>query len=428
MTASAEREREERVDLVRPHRRGGDHEQRHVGEQQRELLQRTFELEALVQRPRVQDHAEERAQHEDPDRDVDRRDAQPRRRGAPAEDGHDPGRDHDREHEPVETQVDRHLHLEVDVVERHEPDDHEEHREHPRREPPRVRPRVRVVVARPRAGRFRRISEQAAQEQEDEPERDQVGEGANRRRHAVVDRAAARRPEAPQYDAVLDGDPLVVGHLAQPLLEVRVRGVGQALGLAERGRVRVDVEHRRRRARLDLEAVRPVLDEDLGRALLAGGLAERGGHERGCARVGAELVLRDLRHLRDVRDRRRARDNPAEQLGALDQRADRIRGLLDDRRRGRVDEDVHLRRGDRLDRAVRQPRRGERDDGAGGEDAEELQPRAHLPYQRPGDPGLLFYRAAAVTGLPVSSQTFPVKVLPLPDWTCAAGPNCPQRG
>ena len=32
------------------------------------------------------------------------------------------------------------------------------------------------------------------------------------------------------------------------------------------------------------------------------------------------------------------------------------------------------------------------------------------------------------SGLPVSCQTLPVNVLPLPDCTCAAGPNWPHLG
>ena len=62
--------------------------------------------------------------------------------------------------------------------------------------------------------------------------------------------------------------------------------------------------------------------------LLASGLAERRGHVRGRLPGRADLVCRDAGQARDLRDHRRARRDPPEQLGALDQRGDGIDGPL----------------------------------------------------------------------------------------------------
>ena len=220
------------------------------------------------------------------------------------------------------------------------------------REPSGVRPRVRVGASGPRPRGRRAIAGQVAQEEE---------ASANTIRYVTRPTAAAipllSGPRAPARAAAgphgrltaMPSSSAIVRNCCSSSFE---RGVGESLGRGERGRPRVDVEDRRRRPRLDLEAIRPVLNEDLGRTLLARRLREHGGHEGGGPGVRGDLVGRHAHLARDVLDRRGARHDPAEQLTPLDQRANGIARLLHHRGGRRVDENVHRHCRDRLDRAV----------------------------------------------------------------------------
>ena len=135
-----ERVGHERRHLAAPHRARNDHEDRYERDQQRELLQRQHELPGVVQIAGIEHDAQKRARKKRAHCDVDARDPKPGRRAGAGRERDQPDHRDDREHDPIERDVDRRVHPQLDPVERREPDHRDQARDRPRQQPRRSRP------------------------------------------------------------------------------------------------------------------------------------------------------------------------------------------------------------------------------------------------------------------------------------------------
>ena len=216
-----ERVGEEGGDLASPHDAGSDDEQRHVGEDERQLLEREVELERVVQVARVEHHAEERAGQEDAQRRMDPRPLEAWRDTTARRERQQPRTDEEGQHEPVEPHVDRQRGVELDRVERNEPQHGQEQSQHPRQDARRAGPVVVVrfgpVAGEPLAQRLqagrgdvrgpvsgRRAnpptqSDEAGEAHGGQGERDHEGQGTDHEGGTAVHDTRARLAQGPQH-------------------------------------------------------------------------------------------------------------------------------------------------------------------------------------------------------------------------------------
>ena len=135
---------QERRHLAAPQCARSDHEERNEGDEQWKLLEGEIELERLAEVAGVEHHAKEGAGHEEADGGVYPGEADAGGGTASLRKGEDPGESDNGKHEPVERQVDRQRRVELDRVERNQPNDRQEAGQHPGQQPCGVRP---VVIA-----------------------------------------------------------------------------------------------------------------------------------------------------------------------------------------------------------------------------------------------------------------------------------------
>jgi hypothetical protein len=119
-------------DLARAQRGGHDHEQEPVREEQRELLDGLTGLAQVLERLEVEQDADHRDRPEGDERPVDRAHPRPLPPADHATHAQDPEEEQPDEHGPVERRVERHRDRQVRVVEREEPEHHQEGRDAPR--------------------------------------------------------------------------------------------------------------------------------------------------------------------------------------------------------------------------------------------------------------------------------------------------------
>ena len=138
------------------------------------------------------------------------------------------------------------------------------------------------------------------------------GEREYLQRRGRVEQAAGRSAQLFELDAAGQGEPVAGGEDADVVVAGPCHGVGERLGLRHGRRLRVHVEDRERRFRLDLEAIGVVGEEDVVCAALVVGFDQRRRNALGDVGGGGEAARVDPGSRRDPFEDRRARQHVAD--------------------------------------------------------------------------------------------------------------------